>query len=481
MRRIAVILFTRFPVLLLAMVCAQFNLAAGAQKNSAVASGPGKVSSGSSLEQLSSSLQTIARQVEPSVVQIFSSTLSIESDSARGGGAIAAEQRSSGSGVLISSDGYIITNGHVVDGTRRLRVRLNRPVPNDGSHLVTAELIGIDRQTDLAVIKIDLTGLPFLGFADSDKLEQGQIVLAFGSPLGLQNSVSMGVISSVDRQLSPDDPLVYIQTDAAINPGNSGGPLVDTSGKIVGINAIIITKSGGNEGVGFAIPSNLVKSICRQIRTEHHIHHHQIGIFVRAITPALAQGLNLPTDDGVLVEDVAPHSTAETAGLKVGDIITKVNSKPIQNVRQLASNMYLNEVGDNAQIAVLRGKETLSFSVPVVERADDPQRFEDLVSEQDNSIVRLGILGLDLDEKLLSLLPPLRVHRGVLVAAKMAGARPHFGDEFAAGDVIYAINGTMIENTASLMAALESVAADSPLVLQVERAGKLQFVVFESE
>jgi len=117
----------------------------------------------------------------------------------------------------------------------------------------------------------------------------------------------------------------------------------------------------------------------------------------------------------------------------------------------------------------------------VVERADDPQRFEDLVNEQDNSIVRLGILGLDLDEKLLSLLPPLRVHRGVLVAAKMAGARPHFGDELAAGDVIYAINGTMIENTASLMAALESVAADSPLVLQVERAGKLQFVVFESE
>jgi serine protease Do len=481
MRRIAVNLCTRFPILLLAIVCAQFNLAAGAQKNSAVVSGPGKVSSASSLEQLSSSLQTIARQVEPSVVQIFSSTLSIESDGVRGGGAIAAQQRSSGSGVLISSDGYIITNGHVVDGARRLRVRLNRPGPNAGSHLVTAKLIGIDRQTDLAVIKIDLTGLPFLPFADSDSLQQGQIVLAFGSPLGLQNSVSMGVVSAVDRQLNPDDPLVYIQTDAAINPGNSGGPLVDTTGKIVGINALIITKSGGNEGVGFAIPSNVVKSICRQIRTEHHVHHHQVGIFVRAITPELAQGLNLQTDDGVLVEDVAPHSTAEAAGLKVGDIITKVNSKPIQNVRQLASNMVLNEVGDNAQIIVLRGKETLSFSVPVVERTDDSQRFEDLVSEQDNSIVRLGVLALTLDEKLLSLLPPLRVHQGVLVAAKMAGARPHFGDDLAAGDVIYAVNGTLIEDTKSLTVALESVTADSPLVLQVERAGRLQFVVFESE
>jgi serine protease Do len=362
-----------------------------------------------------------------------------------------------------------------------LRVRLNGAVPNPGSHLVDASLIGIDRQTDLAVIKIDLTGLPFLGFADSDSLNQGQIVLAFGSPLGLQNSVSMGVVSSVDRQLTPDDPLVYIQTDAAINPGNSGGPLVDTFAKIVGINAFIITKSGGNEGVGFAIPSNLVKSICRQMRNEHHVHHHQVGIFVRAITPALAQALNLPTDDGILIEDVAPQSTAETAGLKVGDIITKVNGKPIQNVRQLASNMYLYEVGDKAQIAVLRGKETLSFNVPVVERRDDPQRFEDLVTEQDNSIVRLGVLGLSLDEKLLSMLPPLRVNRGVLVAAKIAGGRPHFGDELVAGDVIYAVNGKPIEDTASLLAALELVTADSPLVLQVERAGRLQFVVFESE
>jgi serine protease Do len=446
-----------------------------------VASGPGKPFSASWVEQLSASLQSIARQVEPSVVQIFSSALSIENDSARGGVAVATQQRSSGSGVLISSDGYIITNAHVVEGARRLRVRLNGTLPNPGSHLVNARLIGIDRQTDLAVIKIDLTGLPFLTFADSDNLNQGQIVLAFGSPLGLQNSVSMGVVSSVDRQLTPDDPLVYIQTDAAINPGNSGGPLVDTSGKIVGINAFIITKSGGNEGVGFAIPSNLVKSICRQIRTEHHVHHHQVGIFVRAITPALAQGLNLPTDDGVLIEDVAPQSTAETAGLKVGDIITRVKGKPIQNVRQLASNMYPYEVGDKAQIAVLRGKATLSFDVPVVERRDDPQRFEDLVTEQDNSIARLGILGLTVDEKLLSMLPPLRVQRGVLVAAILEGGRPHFGDQLAAGDVICAVNGKQIEDAQSLTSALALVTADSPLVLQVERAGRLQFVVFESE
>jgi S1-C subfamily serine protease len=250
----------------------------------------------------------------------------------------------------------------------------------------------------------------------------------------------------------------------------------------VGINAFIITKSGGNEGVGFAIPSNLAKSICRQIRTEHHVHHHQVGIFVRAITPPLAQGLNLPAEEGILIEDVVPQSPAEAAGLKVGDIITKVNEKPIQDVRQLASNMYSYAVGDKARIAVLRGKETLSFDVPVVERPDDPQRFEDLVTEQDNAIARLGILGLTLDEKLLSLLPQtLRVQHGVLVAAKMANGGAHFGDELSAGDVIYAVNGNPIQDTASLMAALELVTDDSPLVLQVERAGRLLFVVFESE
>jgi serine protease Do len=481
MKRTVVHVFKKSRVLLLALVCAHCSLAAEAQNKPAAAARPVRPSSASSLEEFSSSLQTIATQVEPAVVQIFTSSLSIESDSAQGGGAVATQQRSSGSGVLISSDGYIVTNAHVVEGARRLRVRLYRTVPNTSSHFVSARLIGMDRQTDLAVIKVDLGGLPFLAFSDSDHLNQGQIVLAFGSPLGFQNSVSMGVVSSVARQLTPDDPLVYIQTDAAINPGNSGGPLVDTSGKIVGINAFIITKSGGSEGVGFAIPSNLVKSICRQIRTEHHVHHHQIGIFVRTISPALAQGLNLPTEDGILIEDVMPQSTAESAGLKIGDIITRVNAKPIENVRQLASNMYSYDVGDKAQIAVLRGKEMLSFEVPVVERPDDPQRFEDLVTERDNSIVRLGILGLTLNEKLLSLLPTLRVHSGVLVAAKMAGERPHFGDALAAGDVIYAVNGTPIEDTASLVAALGLVASDAPVVLQVERSGRLQFVVFEGE
>jgi serine protease Do len=430
-----------------------------------------------SLAQLSTSLQDVARKVEPSVVQIFNSSYAVE----RGGEMVILQQRNSGSGILITSDGYIVTNAHLVEGSRRLQVRLNAASSNIGGRMLRATLIGKDRQTDLAVIKIDLEGLPFLAFADSDSLSQGQIVLAFGSPLGLDNSVSMGVVSAVDRQLSVDDPSVYIQTDAAINPGNSGGPLVNTAGQVVGMNTFILTKSGGSEGVGFAIPGNLVSAICRQIRVDHHVHHHQIGIAVRAITPAMAQALNLPVEDGVVIEDVGPQSTAEAAGLRVGDIITKLHGHPIQNVRQLALNLYSYEVGEKAEMAILRGPETLSFSVPVVEREDDPQRFEDLVTEQDNAIAKLGILGLTIDEKLSAQLPPLRTSGGVLVAAKMAmGGLSRFGDELVAGDVIHSLNGAEVEDVTSLRSTLSALNDDAPLVLQVERMGRLQFVVLEN-
>jgi serine protease Do len=468
-------------ILILVACCTLLTLGASAQRARAASSGSDKTLVANPLEQLSSSLQSVAKQVEPSVVRILNSAYAIAGDSDRSGGAVVSQQRSSGSGILISSDGYIVTNAHVVQGARRLQVRLNEAVPNVGGHVLNAKVIGMDRQTDLAVIKIDLTGLPFLTFGDSSNLNQGQIVLAFGSPLGLENSVSMGVVSAVDRQLDPDNPLVFVQTDAAINPGNSGGPLVDTFGKVVGINAFILTKSGGSEGVGFAIPSNVVSLICRQIRTEHHVHHHQVGIFVRAITPALVQALNLPTEDGVLIEDVAPQSSAEAAGLMVGDIIISVRSKPIRNVRQLALNMYSYAVGDKAQIDVRRGDQKISFAVPVVERADDPQRFEDLVTEQDNSFPKLGILGLTVDERISALLPPLRVNGGVLVAARMAAASSRFGDELAAGDIIHQVNGKDIQDTASLRGSLESLSGDSPLVVQVERLGRLQFVVLEND
>ena len=469
-----------FYASLLIVCCVQLNLEASSEKSRSAASAATSRTPVNSLELLSKSLQSIAKQVEPSVVQIFNSAYAIQPENGPGFGTVVSQQRSSGSGIVVSSDGLIVTNAHVVQGARRLWVRLNKEAASAPTHLQDAKLVGMDQQTDLAVIKINLTGLPFLKFADSSSLEQGQIVLAFGSPLGLENSVSMGVISAVDRQLDTDSPLVFVQTDAAINPGNSGGPLVNTGGEVVGVNTFIFTKSGGSEGVGFAIPSNLAGAICGQIR-EHHVHHHQIGISVRGITPTLAQALALPIQDGVVIEDVAPQSPAETAGLKVGDIIVTVHGKPILNVRQLALNMYSYAVGDQADIQVLRGGQRLSFAVPVLEGAHGPQRFGDLVGEEDRPLPRIGVLGLTVDDQISTLLPPPRVRGGVLVAARVADVRPPMGDPLVAGDVIHAINGVAIQDLASLRTRLESLSSDSPIVLQVERSGTLHLVAIEGD
>lgn len=459
----------------LCVCCAQLSLYGSAEKSRL-----SLPSSPNSLEQLSASLQAVAKQVEPAVVQIFNSAYALEADSDRGLGTIVTQQRNSGSGILVTSDGFVLTNAHVVQGARRLWVRVSKEVTGIPAHLQDATLVGMDQQTDLAVVKINLTGLPFLKFADSSTLNQGQIVLAFGSPLGLENSVSMGIVSAVDRQLDIDSPLVYIQTDAAINPGNSGGPLVNTAGDVVGVNTFIFTKSGGSEGVGFAIPSNLADSLCRQIR-QHHVHHHQIGIAVRAITPAMAQALNLPVQDGVLIEDVAPQSAADEAGLKVGDIILAVHGKAIPNVRQLAFNMYSYAVGDQAEIEVSRAGEKLTFNVPVLETAVGPEHFDDFLKAGDSPLPRLGVLAITVDDKVSALLPPLRLSGGVLVAAKMADVRPGLGDLLVAGDVIHSINGTVIQDVASLRSKLESLNNTSSIVVQVERTGTLHFVVIEGD
>ncbi len=221
-----------------------------------------------SLKDLSASYESLAGRVRPAVVQIFSTGYSAaEEGVGTNAGSLLSTQRSTGSGVILTADGYIVTNNHVVQGARKIEVRLP-----SGSRLheresnIVAKLIGVDRETDLAVIKVDRKDLPMLPLGDSNDLRQGQVVMAFGNPLGLEGSVSTGIVSSVARRLKPDDWMVYVQTDAPINPGNSGGPLVDAGGRVIGINTFIFTQSGGSEGLGFAIPSNVVRSIFDQIR-----------------------------------------------------------------------------------------------------------------------------------------------------------------------------------------------------------------------
>ena len=230
--------------------------------------------------------------------------------------ALITKQRSTGTGVILAADGFIVTNAHVVRGARKIQVKLAPSMITDDppSGLIDATLVGIDTEADLAVIKIDRKNLPFLRLGDSTTVHQGQLVLAFGNPLGLESSVSMGIISSTARQIKPDDIMAYLQTDAPINPGNSGGPLVDTDGRVIGINTFILTQSGGSEGLGFAIPGTIVSEIYTQIRKEGHVHRGQIGLTVETISPLIARGLAAANVNiGVIVADVRSGSTSDKA------------------------------------------------------------------------------------------------------------------------------------------------------------------------
>ncbi len=438
-----------------------------------------------SLTDLSSQLEALSRRVSRSVVQIFSYGFTLSDQGQTGSNAaVVTRQRATGSGAVVSDDGYIVTNAHVVENARRVRVRVpgepsGGPLIQPEGKILDARIVGIDRDTDLALIKID-AHLPPIPIGDSDTLRQGQLVMAFGSPLGMENSVSMGVVSSVAREIKPDDSQIYIQTDAPINPGNSGGPLVDTDGRLMGLNTFILTQSGGSEGLGFAIPSNLVKNIYQQLRTEGHVHRTEIGVFAQTITPDLATGLHLSRDWGVVLSDVTPDGPADKAGLQVGDILVSLNGKPMENSRQLQTNLYRFAVGQQVSVDVLRGNQKLTMSVAVAKRDDDPQRFADMVDPLKNLVPKLGILGIGIDKQLAELLPDLRNPYGVVVAAR-AGDSPYGGDTLSLGDVIYSVNSVAVTNVQALNQAIDALKDTEPLVLQVERDGRLMYVTMEIE
>jgi serine protease Do len=387
----------------------------------------------------------------------------------------------------LSADGYIITNSHVVRGARRIQVRLAMTDPEatgrrafsmPESRLMDAKLVGMDRESDLAVIHIDRTALPFLELGDSDLLNQGELVMAFGNPLGLEGSVSLGIISSSARQIKTDDAMSYIQTDAPINPGNSGGPLVNSDGFVMGINTFILSQSGGSEGLGFAIPSNLVRGVYNQIRKEGHVHRGQLGLYAQTITPAVASGLELSQDWGVVVGDVEPDGPADAAGVKVGDIITRLNGKRMQDARQLQVNVYRYPKGQKVTLEVLREGSKLQIQVPVTERMDDPQRFADMVTPENNLVPCLGILAIGIDKSLAAMLPDLRKPYGVVVAAGTVADFTN-GTGLEPGDVIYSVNNSTVTSVAALKRRLDEFKFGDVVALQIERSGRLMFVAVE--
>lgn len=308
----------------------------------------------------------------------------------------------------------------------------------------------------------------------------GELVFAIGSPEGLQNSVTMGVVSSVWRQPDPDKPMVYIQTDAPINPGNSGGPLVDVTGDVVGLNTFILSSGGGSEGLGFAIPARIVNFVYQNLKKYGHVHRVEIGVVAQTITPPLAAGLGLAQNWGVIVSDVTPKGPADAAGIKAEDIILAVDGRPMLGLPGLTAALYLHPIDKLVKIDVLRGKERLSLNLVAIQARDRMDQLADVVDPRKSHIGRLGIFAVDLDDELRSMLPDLRLSSGVIVIGQAAqfnsvntGLRP--------GDVIHTVNRTPIDSLEQLRSAVAQLKPGDPVTLQIERQGQLQYVAFEME
>jgi serine protease Do len=402
--------------------------------------------------------------------------------------AVIERRRVIGSGVIVDPEGYILTNAHVVNGAQSIDVivppapatTLAAGDPDEGSQAKSyqARIVGVARDIDLAVIKIESHNLPALSIHNSvAPARQGEIVFAFGSPEGLRNTVTMGVVSAVARQPDPDSPLVYVQTDTPINPGNSGGPLVDADGELVGINTFILSSSGGNQGLGFAIPAGVIASAYPQLLKYGHVHQPSIGALVQTITPELAAGLRLKRDFGVLVSDIVPGGPADTAGLKVQDIILSVDGSATASLPLFSLGLNVHKSGEHAKLVVLRGSERVPLDVVLVEKTHKEDNLAEAADPVKNLVRPLNILGIELTLDLAKSLPDLRIPTGVIVAARTAGTRTA-EIPLQVGDVIHGFNGTPVTTLEGLRSVLAQQKPGDAVALQIERYGQIFYVSF---
>lgn len=437
-----------------------------------------------SARALNDALVGIAEEITPAVAMVTVEGYQQVAYNPPAGANAFGMRRAGGSGVIVSADGYIITNAHVVAGATKIQVQLSsnraaagRSIVRPPGPVMPARLVGLDAETDLALLKVDANGLPFLELADSDTVRQGQLVVAVGSPSGLESSLSMGVISAVARQLQPEDRVVYLQTDAPINPGNSGGALVDIDGRFIGINTMILTQSGGSEGLGFAVPSNIVRFVIDQMRRSGFVLRGEIGVEAQTLTPGLAAALSLARDSGVVLADVLPGGPADAAGLKIGDIVLSLNGKPMENARQFHVNLYRQGVSSMVTVQVLRGADNLEKKVVVLTRSNGLERFASQVNDREHLVPRLSILALPIDTSIVRLLagPPRRSY-GILVARLAMTTTGPSGD-LLPGDIIYEVNHTPVSTLRELHAAIDVFQKDGEsVVLQVERGGRMRYV-----
>ena len=441
-----------------------------------------------SLDRYNQAVDALTRKVWPSVVQILVTGYGARPDGTRDDvNSVVTRQRSSGSGFVIDPEGYIITNAHVVNGAQRVEVVLP-PVDAQGAiaaalsgrtPIIPARIVGITTEIDLAVLKVDGQKLPALPLATYRELRQGETVFAFGSPSGLRNTLTHGLVSSVARQTDPDSPLIYIQTDAPINPGNSGGPLVNVRGEVVGVNTFILSNSGGNEGLGFAIPSATARTVFRQLRQYGQLRRQEVGMSLQTITPIMASSLGLARDYGVIVSDVWPRGPAAAGGLQVGDILVSVDGQPAENLPGVNYYFRLRDSTEPVQMMVLRGTAQRELKIATVEEKSEFDSMSSMTDPEKHLVAQLGILGLEIDKNIAAIATGLRDPNGIIVMARAAGASSEV--PLQPRDVIRSLNNKPIFTLAQLRDLLQGLKPGTPVTLQVQREGRLTYVSFMFE
>ncbi len=381
-------------------------------------------------------------------------------------------QQGIGSGVITTKDGYILTNNHVVDGADEVKVALQ-----DGREF-TAKVIGRDPKTDIAVIKIEAKDLPAVVMANSDKVEVGDVVLAVGNPFGIGQTVTTGIVSATGRGgamgLDYED---FIQTDAAINPGNSGGALVDAEGRLVGINTAILSRSGGNQGIGFAIPVNLARDVMGSLVTDGHVTRGYLGVKIQDMTPALAKEFKLKDSQGALVGDVMPKSPAEKSGIESGDLILEFNGKKVSDSRHLKLEVARVQPGESVPVKILRDGETKTLAVTVKELPGTEQLAKNDKGHDGDTGTLNGVAVGELDSNVRQQFELPNTVKGAVVtevdpdsAAAEAGLKP--------GDVIQEINRKPVK-TAHEAVQMTEKATDKTTLLRIWRDGGSHYVVVD--
>ncbi|HTX76201.1 MAG TPA: Do family serine endopeptidase [Terracidiphilus sp.] len=383
-----------------------------------------------------------------------------------------------GSGVIISPDGYIVTNDHVVDGATQINVTLH------DRRVFPAKVVGTDKLTDLAVLKINASDLPAISWGDSTKLEPGQTVLAFGSPFGyFQFSVTRGIVSAVNRPNPYSDnarkPGGFIQTDAAINPGNSGGPLVDARGQVVGINTFIITNSGSFAGAGFAIPAQLVRATADQIMKNGKVEHGYLGVNINAVTPENAQFFGLKSAEGAIVSEVHPDTPASRAGLKQGDVITDVNGQKVTDNSSLQIAITEMMPGTAVKLGIVRDGKPMTLDLTV---GQYNAKGEQAANEGGNGSQkgRIGVSVGNLDDNARQQFNVPDQVRGVVVQDVKPGS-PADDAGIQPGDVIEEMDRHPVTSASEFAGEVRNTPADKDILLLVWSRGNASYVTISPD